>query len=104
MKMSMQREGKERQPSYSIARLRSELTAAVRAAESGEAVEVTRRGKTVAVLLGLPEYDRLRLGRADFRRAYSQFRERADLESLPTDLDEVFGDVRDTSPGREVDW
>lgn len=100
----MSRKRNAKQSSYSIARLRSELAHAVRAAESGEAVEVTRRGRTVAVLLGLPEYDRLRSERGDFWTAYTQFRERADLEALPTDSDEVFGDVRDPSPGREVDW
>ena len=104
MKMSTESHRKGSKPSYSIARLRSELADAVRAAESGDAVEVTRRGNTVAVLLGLPEYERLRSQRSDFSTAYSKFRERADLESLPSDLDEVFGDIRDPSPGREVDW
>ena len=46
----------------SIASLRSRLARAVREAEAGGTVEITRRGKPVAVLVGREDFDRLRQG------------------------------------------
>ncbi|MGD2115960.1 MAG: type II toxin-antitoxin system prevent-host-death family antitoxin [Acidobacteriota bacterium] len=93
-----------RRISYSVARLRSDLARALREAEAGGAVEITRRGEPVAVLLGRGDYERLRRGGEDFWERYARFRERTDLDALDLDPDEIFGGVRDRSPGREVDW
>jgi len=46
---------------HSIAEARNNLPSLVRAAESGKAVELTRRGKPVAVLIGRRQYERLTL-------------------------------------------
>lgn len=90
--------------SYSIARLRSRLARAIRQAEAGRTVEITRRGRPVAVLVGRDDLERLRQG-GDFWERYVRFRESADLASLDIDPDDVFGDLRDDpSPGREVSW
>jgi len=90
-------------PHYSVAALRAELARAVRRAEAGETVEITRRGEPVAVLLGRGAYERLRRG-GDFWERFTRFRKERDLGALDLDPDEIFRDIRDRSPGREVDW
>ncbi len=85
----------------SIAEARNHLPALVHAVEEGPAVRLTRRGEPVAVLVSLAEYERLRPRRLDLWRAIEDFRERTDLSDL--DVDEIFGGVRDPSPGRGVE-
>lgn len=86
---------------YSIAEARNHLPALVHAAEKGKAVELTRRGKPVAVLISADDYARLTHGR-DPWGALEAFRRRHDLASL--DADSVFEGVRDQSRGRHVRW
>lgn len=86
---------------FSIAKARNQLPALVHAVEEGPPVRLTRRGKPVAVLVSLAEYERLRPRRPDLWRAIEEFRERTDLSDL--DVDEVFGRVRELSVGREVE-
>jgi prevent-host-death family protein len=87
---------------HSIADARSNLAELVRKAEAGKAVELTRRGEHVAVLIGWREYRRFIARPRDFWEAYLEFRRNADLESLDIDPDEVFANVRDRDPGRDV--
>lgn len=84
---------------YSIATARNSLPALVHSVENGPPVELTRRGRPVAVLLSLLEYDRLRHGKPDLWEAIQDFRRTTDLDGL--DIDEVYAGVRDRSPGRE---
>lgn len=85
---------------FSIAHARNQLPALVHEVEEGQPVRLTRRGKPVAVLLSLREYERLGARRADLWDAIESFRRQADLREL--DVDEIFAGVRDRSPGREV--
>jgi hypothetical protein len=39
-----------------------------------------------------------------FWEAYQKFRREHDLVALDIDPDEIWGDVRDPSPGRDFDW
>jgi antitoxin Phd len=89
---------------YSIAEARDKLPGMVHEVESGTHVELTRRGKPVAVLMGFEEYGRLAQGRRDFWKAYEEFRREFDLAELDIDPDAVFGGVREASPGREFAW
>ena len=85
----------------SIAEARDRLTAILRQVERGEAVELTRRGKPVAALLSIPEYNRLKTRPGSFREAVRSFREGItvrDLEEIEGTLDEL----RDRTVGREV--
>jgi antitoxin Phd len=86
---------------YSIAKARDHFTSLVRAVERESAIELTRRGKPVAVMLSIQEYKRLLTGQAGFWEAYSAFRERVDLQELGIEPD-TFAGLRDRSPGREV--
>ncbi|MFL6198154.1 MAG: type II toxin-antitoxin system Phd/YefM family antitoxin [Thermoanaerobaculia bacterium] len=86
----------------SIAEARDHLPALIRSAEHGEPVELTRRGKMVAVLVSSRDYERLTTGPPDLWAAIQKFRAEHDLSDL--DIEEVFADVRDRTPGREVEW
>jgi prevent-host-death family protein len=88
---------------HSIANARMNLPQLVREAESGEAIELTRRGEKVAVLIGLKEFERLTGRPRRFGEALAEFRRSFDLEELNLDPDEIFEGVRDQSPGRDVD-
>jgi antitoxin Phd len=86
----------------SIADARDHLPALVRSAEEGHPVELTRRGKLVAVLVSSQEYEKLTSGRPDLWAGIQKFRSEHDLSDLH--IEEVYADVRDPSPGREIEW
>lgn len=85
---------------YSIAEARDRLPALVHAVETGPSVQLTRRGRPVAVLVSVDEYQRLCPRRPDLWQAIQAFRQHTDLRDL--DAEGIFRDVRDESPGREV--
>jgi len=85
---------------YSIAEARSSLPRIVDDAEAGLEVELTRRGRPVAVVVSRREFDRLRAGRRHFRDAYRRFLERFSLDSIG--LERGSPGVREKSAGRKV--
>ena len=87
---------------YSIAEARNNLPALVHDAEAGTPIELTRRGKRVAMLISASDYERLAKGGPSFWSALQAFRKEHDLSEL--DVDSIFEDVRDRSPGRGVKW
>jgi prevent-host-death family protein len=86
---------------YSIAEARAHLPAIIEQAEAGEAVELTRRGRPVAVVLSREEFERLRPDRPSFGGAYRAFRKRYVLDEVGLERD-FAASVRDRSPGRQV--
>jgi prevent-host-death family protein len=87
---------------YSISDARENLPSLVTEAESGSQVELTRRGKPVAVLISIHEYQRMRGNQREFKQAYAEFVRRFDLDEVG--LDEAFvRSLRDRSVGREVE-
>jgi antitoxin Phd len=87
---------------YSIADARNNLPGIVHAVEKGQSVELTRRGKPVAVLVSIEEYRRLRPKR-DFVDAMDEWRRTHDPEALGITGHE-WDDVRDQSPGRDFSF
>lgn len=87
---------------HSIAEARSKLPRLVREAESGKAVEITRWGEGVAVLIGRKQYERLVSRSRRFSEAFEDFRREVDLAELEIDPDEVFAAARDEAPGRDA--
>src|SRR5258706_12606912 len=88
---------------YSIADAKNQLPSLVHRVEQGGAIELTRRGKPVAVLVSSDEYRRLAGNSGDFWSSLQRFRQRADLASL--DLVGALAEVRDRSPARKsVPW
>lgn len=88
---------------YSIAEARDHLPGIVHEVERDGAVELTRRGKPVAVLVSAHEYERLRPRSSNFWEAYQRFREEFDVASLDITPD-IYPPPRDRSPGREFSW
>ncbi len=86
---------------YSVAEARQNFARLIRSAERGKAIEITRRGEPVAVLLSAAEYLALTGERPLFIEALRHLRERLDIEDLGIG-DEEFEGLRDGSPGREV--
>ena len=87
---------------YSIAEAREKLAYVIQEAEQGATVELTRRGKPVAILLSLDEYDRLSRKRRSFWESYQEFRQK--YSDLEVETQDAFSDVRDPSPGRDFSW
>ena len=87
---------------HSISEARSNLPRLVREAESGKAVELTRRGEPVAVLIGRRQFERLIDRQRSFFDACEAFRQETDLAELAIDPDEVFAQSRDSTRGRDV--
>ncbi len=84
---------------YSISEARNSLPSLVHAVEDGGPVQLTRRGRAVAVLVSVTAYERLARNRPDLWSAIERFRAETDLEEF--DVDEILDGVRDLSPGRE---
>ncbi len=89
-----------RQKQYSITEARKNLPSLVHEAEKGTTVELTRRGKRVAVLLSAREYATLTGASPELWPSLQSFRRHASLQEL--DVEEIYRDTRDRSPGREV--
>ena len=87
---------------HSIAEARRNLPSLVHDAENGKAVEITRRGEPVAVLIGHHVFERLTAGQRGFSEAYREFADAVDLRELELDPEELFGDLREEAAGREV--
>jgi prevent-host-death family protein len=100
--MAMRRGG----GTYSIAEAKDALPAIVREVEERGKAEVTRRGRAVAVLLSIAEYEKLGGARSrDFWRAYQLFRRRSRLPAA--DAEEFVRNVRaarSRAPGRSHRW
>jgi len=86
---------------YSITEARSRLPSIVDEAEAGVAVELTRRGQPVAVLVSSREFERLRGKRRHFGDAYRRFLEKYSLREIG--IEENFtASTRDRTTGRKV--
>lgn len=86
---------------YSIAEARTNLPTIVDQAEAGLTVELTRRGKPVAVVVSLREFERSRTDRARFGEAYRDFLDKHVLKDIGLEPD--FGvSLRDREIGRKV--
>lgn len=88
---------------YSLAEARDNLTAIVRDVEKTSPVELTRRGKPVAVILSIDEYRRLVTPVGSFFSALEQFREEVDISAFELGP-QLFTEIRDADPGREPAW
>jgi prevent-host-death family protein len=86
---------------YSITEARSNLPTIVDQAEAGQEIELTRRGRPVAVVVSLREFERLRGERALFGEAYKRFLKAHPLREVGLE-DDFFDSTRDRDSGRRV--
>jgi prevent-host-death family protein len=84
---------------FTISEAKNKLTAIIHSIEKGPSVKITRRGRPVAVLLSVKEYEVLCRNRGSFWDALEGFRKK-NMDVEISDLD--FENLRDTSSGREV--
>lgn len=88
--------------SYAIAEARANLPTVIDEVEAGVAVELTRRGKVVAVMISVDEYQRMRNKRNSFQDAYQKLLKKHSLAEVG--LEPGFArKLRDRSAGRKVD-
>lgn len=87
--------------SYSVADARAHLPDILEEVESGKDVQLTRRGRPVAVVLSLEKFEALRQDRTNFGDAYRAFAERHAPDEIALEPD-FFESLRDTAPGRKV--
>jgi prevent-host-death family protein len=86
---------------YSVAEARQGFARLIRAAERGRAVEITRRGEPVAVLVSASQYRALTGERPSFVESVAAIRTRLGVDHLAIG-DEDFAALREASAGREV--
>lgn len=86
---------------FSLAEARARLPALLDEVEAGAEVEITRRGKAVAVVLSRTAYERLRSERPSFAEAYARYAGRFSPEDVA--LEPAFvASLRETDRGRKV--
>jgi len=90
-------------PRYSIAEARNRFAEIVHDLKHVSRVEVTRRGRPVAILISIEEFEMLRAGSVTFTSAYEAFRNTFYLAKAEIEP-KAFEDLRDPSPGREMSW
>ncbi len=86
---------------FTVARARQQFANLIASAERGGVVEITRRGKPVAVVISAAQYAGLSGASRPFVVAVSELRDRLGVADLEID-DQTFAGLRDRSSGREV--
>lgn len=98
---------KDMSKQYSIADARRNLPSVIDEAESGLEVQLTRRGKAVAVVVSVEAYERLKSQRSSFGEAYQDFRKRYPAGQSTGEQvagPKYFRALRDRSRGRKVEF
>jgi len=89
--------------SVSIAEARAQFPGLVKEAEEGVAVQITRWGTPVAVLVSTARYQQLAHGRPSFGAALDDFLARVEMSGIALEQGD-FDDLRDREAGRGVRW
>ncbi len=87
--------------SYSVADARAHLPEILDDVEAGKDVQLTRRGRPVALVLSPQRYEALRGEYARFRDAYRAFLSRRSVEEIGLEPD-FFDSLRAQDTGRRV--
>jgi prevent-host-death family protein len=92
---------------YSLTQLADRFPDLISLVETGQAVELTRQGRVIAVLVSPQDYQQFQPRPLSPPRtvwqAIQAFRQRLDPADLEPDED-FCQNLRDRSPGREVSW
>jgi prevent-host-death family protein len=87
--------------SYSVADARAHLPDILDDVEAGKEIELTRRGRAVAIVISPEKYEALRGDQSNFGEAYRAFISRYALDEIGLEPDS-FDSTRDLAPGRRV--
>jgi prevent-host-death family protein len=90
------------QEQYSISIAKNNLPKIIHSVEDGSAVQLTRHGKPVAVLVSFVQYQGLVKQKKDFWTALTYFKKSSRKEE-PLIEDRDFNGLRDENQGRDVD-
>lgn len=85
---------------YTISEAKNRLPSIIHSVEKGPSVKLTRRGRPVAVLLSIKEYEMLVNKNIGFWNALINFRKQAEEIEIS---DSDFEGLRDRSSGRAID-
>ena len=86
---------------YSIAETKNNLSQLVHKAEEGELIQITRRGHSVAVLLSIEEFEKIKQPAASPADALKQFLGNKDFKNVDIDT-QIFDDLRAKQSGRDI--
>lgn len=86
---------------YAVSTLKAHLTRVLREVEQGKTVEVTRHGKSVAVLVAKDRYENLKSARLSFALSVQALRDSPGFTPLEED---DFDNLRDQDVGRAVSF
>jgi len=86
---------------YPVGMARANLPAILDDVQAGRVIQVTRRGRPVAVIMSPADYAELAPRRPGFADACAEFRARYDVGHLALDR-KFFRSLRDRRPGRKV--
>ena len=89
------------QKQFSIAEAKNRLPSIIHDVEKGPLVKLTRRGKPVAVLMSIQEYERLNYKYNSFWRTISEFRQKIKNKGIEISSNDFEG-LRDPSTGRDI--
>jgi prevent-host-death family protein len=87
---------------YSVAEARTKFPTLIREVEQGQSVEITRRGRPVAVVVSLAEFRRIESAGPTFIEAYESWRRRASPGDTAIER-RFIRSLRDRSRGRKAD-
>ena len=87
--------------SYSVADARAHLPEILDDVEAGKEIELTRRGRAVAVVISTEKYEALRREQSNFGDAYRAFVDRHSMAEVGLEAD-FLDSVRDRGPGRKI--
>lgn len=90
--------------SYSIAEAKNHLSGLVHEVEEQGPVELTRRGRPVAMVISMEEFERLQQPKAGVWDAIRQWRAEMGDDLKDLDPDEIWGGIRSSSAGRDFAW
>lgn len=86
---------------YSVSAARAHLSDILDEVEGGKEVELTRRGRPVAVILSSESYDALRREQTNFADAYRAFTARHAPAEIALES-HFYDSFRDRAPGRKI--
>lgn len=90
---------------YTIAQANNQLSTIVHESEHGTTVRLTRRGKPMVIMLNIDEYTKLCATSNNWWENYLKWHKAADFSNVTNDdMDAVFANVRDRSPGRDLSF
>jgi prevent-host-death family protein len=87
--------------SYSVAQARAHLPDILDDVEAGKEIELTRRGRAVAIVISPEKYQALRGSQCNFGEDYRAFIGRHALAEIGLEADS-FDAPRDQAPGRRI--